>query len=138
MRSIWWTRVQSPIESPGIIRGATSSPGRGWCIIHIRRHGFVLQERIISLDTSIYAPTPTRAIGTPGLSEPDLICLQLDAGESLLLCSDGPALHLDDNDILDVVSRYDAQEACQRLADAANRRGGGDNISIVLLGRRSV
>lgn len=75
----------------------------------------------------------TRAIGTPSMVDPDLLHVRLNPDESLLLCSDGLTLHLSENDILDMVSGCGAQEACRRMVDEANRRGGRDNISVVLL-----
>lgn len=75
----------------------------------------------------------TRAIGAPGLVDPDLSHVRLGPDESLLLCSDGLTLHLSEEDILHMVSGCGAQEACRRMVDEANRRGGRDNISVVLL-----
>ena len=74
----------------------------------------------------------TRAIGTPGMADPDLLHARLNPGESLLLCSDGLTLHLGEDDILGMMSGCGAQEACRRMVEEANRRGGRDNISVVL------
>ena len=74
----------------------------------------------------------TKAIGTPDMADPDLLHVQLNPGESLLLCSDGLTLHLDEDDILNMMSGCGAQDACRRMVDEANRRGGRDNISVVL------
>lgn len=75
----------------------------------------------------------TRAIGTPGMVDPDLLHVRLSPDESLLLCSDGLTLHLSEDEILDMMCGCGAQEACRRMVDEANRRGGRDNISVVIL-----
>ncbi|MCE2508194.1 MAG: serine/threonine-protein phosphatase [Nitrosopumilaceae archaeon] len=75
----------------------------------------------------------TRAVGMPGGAEPDMEMFDLGADESLLLCSDGVTAHLADHEILAAVSGRGAQDACRRVVDIANGRGGRDNVSLVML-----
>lgn len=63
------------------------------------------------------------------LAEP----LKLQAGDTLLLCSDGLYDLVDDREMIEIVSGTGAQPACQMLVDLANQRGGHDNITVVLL-----
>jgi protein phosphatase len=77
---------------------------------------------------------PTRYLGMAARVEPDVQVLPLQAGDELLLCSDGLTEMLDDEEILAVLERPgDPTEVCRRLIDAANAAGGGDNITALLL-----
>ena len=76
----------------------------------------------------------TRAIGTEAVVECDVFCLRLDAGDSLLLCSDGLTNLLDDQEILfEIVHGPDRTQCCQRLLDISINRGAPDNVTSVLL-----
>jgi protein phosphatase len=55
-------------------------------------------------------------------------------GDMLLLCSDGLTDLVEDSEILESIQTRGPQEALQELVRLANRRGGHDNITIVLLG----
>jgi protein phosphatase len=76
----------------------------------------------------------TQALG--GTSEPrvDVLEIPLEEGDLYLLCSDGLNSMLTDDEIAGLVDPQGAlDETCARLIDAANQRGGNDNISVVLL-----
>lgn len=61
--------------------------------------------------------------------------LHLQAGDTLLLCSDGLTDLVWNDEILEVVrAKKDLKSAAQALVDLANERGGHDNITVVLLG----
>lgn len=76
----------------------------------------------------------TKAVGIMSSVEPDMMRLTLDPEESLLLCCDGVIAHLDDDDIHKIINDSDdPQNACQKIIDLANERGGSDNISLILL-----
>jgi PPM family protein phosphatase len=74
----------------------------------------------------------TRALGMKEYPEVEAKTLDLDHCDVVLLCSDGLTRHVEESDILDVVTHYDPTEAAQRLVDLANERGGMDNISVVV------
>lgn len=58
----------------------------------------------------------------------------LEAGDLLLLCSDGLTDLVSDRKIRDIVlSAPSLSEACHRLVMNANQRGGKDNITVVLV-----
>ncbi len=60
--------------------------------------------------------------------------LKLNAGDTLLLCSDGLTDLVWDDEILEIVrSEKDLDRAAQKLIDAANEGGGHDNITVILL-----
>ncbi len=76
----------------------------------------------------------TKAVGIYSEIKADTMKLTLDDDESLLLCCDGQLIHVEDKEIHEIVVKADEpQEACQKLVDLANERGGEDNISVILL-----
>lgn len=54
-------------------------------------------------------------------------------GDTLLLCSDGLTTHVTDKELATVCAKLPAAEVPQRLIDAANHRGGKDNISAIVV-----
>ena len=58
---------------------------------------------------------------------------QKKAGDLFVLCSDGLTNHVEDHEIAKAVTQEtDLQEACERLVDLANGRGGEDNTTIIV------
>ena len=65
---------------------------------------------------------------------PDLISCLVQSGDRLLLCCDGLWSMVPEEQIAQVVTRCSTpQEACDRLIWLANKAGGEDNISAVVL-----
>src|SRR6185503_7895618 len=60
-----------------------------------------------------------------------LVRLTLRLGDVLLLCTDGLSNKVADDEMLRVVSESHEQ-ACVRLVQLANARGGEDNITLVI------
>jgi protein phosphatase len=76
----------------------------------------------------------TRALGTESSVEPDLFELKAEAGDLFLLCSDGLTNELPDPLIESMLAAdLSLNELCTRLVDAANRAGGRDNITCLLV-----
>jgi protein phosphatase len=75
-----------------------------------------------------------QAVGVRPAVELALISLPLQAGDVLLLCSDGLHSQMSNNEIFDVVAESSGPgDACLGLVDLANKRGGPDNITAVLV-----
>jgi serine/threonine protein phosphatase PrpC len=76
----------------------------------------------------------TRVLGTDPAVDVDTFTIETADGDLFLLCSDGLSSMVDDRTILDAVEahRRDLQRAAKVLVEAANRRGGEDNITVVL------
>lgn len=76
----------------------------------------------------------TRALGTQPTVTPDVFPLEIEPGDLFLLCSDGLTRELSDN-LLESMLRHGAplDELCSRLIDAANKAGGHDNITCLLV-----
>lgn len=76
----------------------------------------------------------TRALGADRDVDVDESRITLVDGDRLLLCSDGLTGMLGDDEIRDFATGgSDLDEICRRLVDAANERGGQDNITVVLV-----
>ena len=76
----------------------------------------------------------TRAIGSPSGVTVDYFEIELSHGNQVILCSDGLTNMVSDAEIFQVVSReISLQSKCEKLIEAANRNGGQDNISVVII-----
>jgi len=75
----------------------------------------------------------TRALGTDDTTLPDLGEFPAQAGDVLLLATDGVLRHVEDNVIRDILLEIPSlKAACATLIDAANAGGGDDNSTCVL------
>ncbi|MEZ4445673.1 MAG: protein phosphatase 2C domain-containing protein [Polyangiaceae bacterium] len=64
---------------------------------------------------------------------PEVQRLDLEAGDSILLCSDGLTKHVESKEIARALaSDDDAQKICDLLVASANAGGGTDNITVVV------
>jgi protein phosphatase len=98
--------------------------------------GELLRRNEISEDAAREHPhrhVLTRALGVRKAVEPDLAELTPQLGDLFVLCSDGLTTHVEDHEIAKAVTQEeDLQEACERLIDLANGRGGEDNTTIIV------
>ncbi|MCP4448964.1 MAG: Stp1/IreP family PP2C-type Ser/Thr phosphatase [Myxococcales bacterium] len=77
----------------------------------------------------------TRALGMRETVQVDIKSHQIEVGDVYVLCSDGLSGMLTDDKILEIVENADSLErAIAELTDNANRNGGTDNITTLLLG----
>jgi PPM family protein phosphatase len=77
----------------------------------------------------------TRAIGVYEHTEPDSLVVDLVAGDRFLLCSDGLSGYFEDDveELGRMLSEPDESAAVKSMIDAANARGGKDNITALLV-----
>ena len=76
----------------------------------------------------------TRALGVDAEVEVDLATLDLQDGDRIMMCSDGLSSMIDDDTIAGVLrSEEDPQTAADSLVDLANRAGGEDNVTVVII-----
>ena len=76
----------------------------------------------------------TRAIGTDPTVEADVFEYDFLPGDCLLLCSDGLSGMLEDTEILSILEQdTSAKQTVTALIDAANERGGRDNITAICI-----
>ena len=75
----------------------------------------------------------TRALGTDPAVDVDSLSVDAEPGDLYLICSDGLTTMLGDEEILAILKRAKSLEhAGKDLVKAANRRGGEDNVTVVL------
>ena len=96
-----------------------------------------LDEGLISADKIKHHPLRnviTRALGSKEEVIVDVEDLKLNDGDTIIMCSDGLTGMLEDEEIREIVLRHDQdlEAACKSLIDAANARGGDDNITVIL------
>ncbi len=76
----------------------------------------------------------TRAIGTEAVVECDVFHVDVQRGDSLILCTDGLSNMVDDQEILfEVVHGVKKEQCCVRLLDIAKNRGAPDNVTCVMI-----
>ena len=76
----------------------------------------------------------TRAIGTDEMVIVDIFKKQIDAGNKILLTSDGLTGFVDDNTIKDTLLKdEDVNDLTKELINTANDVSGRDNISVILI-----
>jgi len=76
----------------------------------------------------------TRAVGTKKTVEADTSIEDLQDGDMILMCSDGLSTMLTDTEMKDILKKgADLEARAQELVDCANKKGGHDNISLVLI-----
>lgn len=77
----------------------------------------------------------TRALGLTDDVEVDVSLYDIKVGDMYLLCSDGLSGHVDDEEMLEILTACagDLRAAVAKLVDRANDEGGNDNITCVLL-----
>lgn len=76
----------------------------------------------------------TRAVGTDPSVEIDIYEFEVKANDIILLCTDGLSNQLSDQEMYHLICEADSmEEAAAALVDAANEKGGLDNITAVLL-----
>jgi PPM family protein phosphatase len=82
----------------------------------------------------------TRAIGSQATVEPDIQSHRPQPNDVYLLASDGLTHEVDDEEILEILAaipkpptKASLTSACEALITAANRNGGNDNITVLLV-----
>lgn len=96
-----------------------------------------LQKGLISpenMQDYPYKHIITRALGSHPVVEVELQTIDLQPNDCFLLCTDGLTNMLSEKDIYTVLMTMDndPEKGCRRLIEAANSKGGEDNITAVL------
>jgi len=81
----------------------------------------------------------TRSLG----AQPDVVAetpesIELERGDTFLICSDGLTAYLSDMDLSVVLATHGPEEACKKLVKMANEQGGRDNITAQIVTVRGV
>ena len=105
-----------------------------WVAEQVRLGTMTLAEAQVSPFRNII----TRSIGTSAVVEPDLFTQPLQVGDTLVLCSDGLSGHLEPQEIETLTEQHSPSAAALSLVEAANERGGRDNITALVLSVRAL
>lgn len=101
-----------------------------WVAEMVRRGGMGKEEARYHPDRNII----TRAIGADDELKVDFFTVQLKEGDLILMCTDGLTNMLEDEEIRMILNgARDIVEKAEELVNAANERGGRDNISVILI-----
>lgn len=74
-----------------------------------------------------------QALGTADTVQVDLTYVQVQPGDTLLLCSDGLSGMVRNDELKETLLAHpDPVEVCKALTDRANQAGGHDNITVVI------
>ena len=84
-------------------------------------------------DKMFYRHVITRALGHQPEVLVDVFRFVVLPGDVLVLTSDGLINHVEDDEILQILSQESLVDGVDRLVDLANLRGGSDNITVVVV-----
>lgn len=76
----------------------------------------------------------TRAVGADDQIEADFFTFTVKVDDIVLLCTDGLYDEVPEDELVHILqSETETSDMCNELVDAANRNGGSDNITMVIL-----
>lgn len=82
----------------------------------------------------VFGRTLTQAIGSSNGVQPECAEVELQAGDRILLCTDGLTDMLEDHEIEAVLADdCSPEECCDRLVETALERGGHDNVTVIVI-----
>lgn len=103
---------------------------------HTLVHRMVQEGRLTEEEAGVHPQRSilTRALGVEEDVKVDERSLDVQGGDRILLCTDGLTAMVRDESIAEVLTTSsDPQEAAEKLVDMANRAGGLDNITVLVL-----
>jgi len=96
----------------------------------------LVEEGAITPEEAENHPRKNVILGSLGSEDDvnvDLFHIRVEPGDRLLLCSDGLTNYVRDVELGEIIAGNSLEEAPDRMIALANSRGGGDNISVVLV-----
>jgi len=97
------------------------------------RRGKLNREQIESSPYKQYKNAVTRAVGVYGSVEVDTFDFDILPGDRFLICSDGMYAYVDEGELPKQLADGDVKDVPKRLVDNANKGGGHDNITAVVI-----
>jgi len=94
------------------------------------KFGLLLERNAM---TSPHRSTLTRALGFDPICHYDVVVEPLQAGDTVLQCSDGLYGFVLDEEILEIINKFHPGQACKNLIALAERRQASDNVSLQLI-----
>jgi protein phosphatase len=80
----------------------------------------------------------TRALGQQLIIRPDFSRVQLQPGDTLLLCSDGVWSEVEDGELSNLASDLSPDRACEEIIGVCLERGCDDNVTVQVVRIHSV
>ena len=112
----------------GILRQVTKD--HSFVMEMVKKGKLTLEEAAVHPKRNVI----TRALGVEGMAELDTYVEPLEGKDIILMCSDGLHAMIDDEQIQEILSRSASLDVqADALVDLANRMGGKDNISVILI-----
>lgn len=99
---------------------------------HLYNKGLITeQEKLRHPDRNIV----TMVLGTQSEFIPEVYSYEnvFSNDEILMLCSDGLYEYIGDNEIMNILTENEASSAAEILVETAKKRGGHDNISVIIV-----
>jgi serine/threonine protein phosphatase PrpC/CRP-like cAMP-binding protein len=97
------------------------------------RRGKLNREQIESSPYKQYKNAVTRAVGVYSSVEVDTFDFDILPGDRFLLCSDGMYAYVDEAELPTQLADGEVKEVPKKLIDVANKGGGHDNITAVVV-----
>jgi serine/threonine protein phosphatase PrpC len=97
------------------------------------RRGKLNREQIESSPYKQYKNAVTRAVGVNQSVEVDTFDFDILPGDRLMICSDGMYAYVDENELPRQLADGEVKEVPKRLVEMANKGGGHDNITAVVI-----
>src|ERR1043165_4792690 len=97
------------------------------------RRGKLNREQIETSPYKQYKNAVTRAVGVYGSVEVDTFDFDMLPGDRFLICSDGMYAYIDEGELPKQLADGDVKEVPKKLVDVANKGGGHDNITAVVI-----
>ncbi|HWU87856.1 MAG TPA: cyclic nucleotide-binding domain-containing protein [Kofleriaceae bacterium] len=97
------------------------------------RRGKLNREQIESSPYKQYKNAVTRAVGVYGSVEVDTFDFDILPGDRFLICSDGMYAYVDEEALPKQLAEGDIKDAPHTLVELANKGGGHDNITAVVI-----
>jgi len=114
----------------------------GDVITRITKDHTIVEEYIrlglLTPQDALYHPSKhmlSRAVGTSGDVDVDVTEIQFQAGDTIILCTDGLTNMVSDNEISDVILELSPspEKITDKLIALANKNGGIDNITVIAI-----
>jgi serine/threonine protein phosphatase PrpC len=102
-------------------------------VMEMVKHGMINEDQ---LRTHNLRNIVTKYLGTNDLVLPEVQHSHVEIEDCIILCSDGLTSMLEEKEILSIVNRnisMGPQSVCDTLVDQANKNGGDDNITVIMI-----